>query len=88
MPVMGSLSPTHLAIFGAIGLYLLSILRWRARTGGRPLPPGPKRLPIVGNMFNMPRSRQWLGYRDLSRELGERRRSWLKAQKSIVDPAR
>ncbi|KAI1782834.1 cytochrome P450 [Ganoderma leucocontextum] len=54
-----------------IVLYLRSIARWRARTCGRPLPPGPNRLPIVGNMFNMPRSRQWLGYRDLSRELGD-----------------
>ncbi|KAI1792486.1 cytochrome P450 [Ganoderma leucocontextum] len=54
-----------------IVLYFRSIARWRARTCGRPLPPGPKRLPIVGNLFNMPRSKQWLGYRDLSHELGD-----------------
>ena len=35
-------------------LYLRSFLSWRARTKGVPLPPGPKPLPFVGNMFNMP----------------------------------
>ncbi|KAM5536777.1 hypothetical protein V8D89_009495 [Ganoderma adspersum] len=61
----------QLAVVFLVVFYLWSIRHWRARTRGRPLPPGPKRLPIVGNMFNMPRSRQWVGYRDLSRELGD-----------------
>lgn len=61
----------QLAVAFLVVLYLRSIARWRARTCGRPLPPGPKPLPIVGNMFDMPRSRQWVGYRDLSRELGK-----------------
>ncbi len=62
----------QLVIALSVALYLRSIARWRARSCGRPLPPGPRRLPIVGNMFDMPRSRQWVGYRDLSHELGKR----------------
>ncbi|KAM5536769.1 hypothetical protein V8D89_009487 [Ganoderma adspersum] len=68
---MGLLFPAQLVLSIAILFYLLSIARWRARTRGRSLPPGPIRLPIVGNMLNIPRSRQWVGYRDLSHELGD-----------------
>ncbi|PIL29427.1 cytochrome P450 [Ganoderma sinense ZZ0214-1] len=65
------LFPVQVVVSVTTVLYLLSIARWRARSRGLPLPPGPRRLPIVGNMFNTPRSRQWIGYRDLSRELGD-----------------
>ncbi|TBU63516.1 O-methylsterigmatocystin oxidoreductase [Dichomitus squalens] len=51
--------------------YVRSSTQWRARTLGRPLPPGPKTLPILGNMFNMPRVRPWIVYRDLSHVLGD-----------------
>ncbi len=64
-------------------LYFRSIARWRARTCGRPLPPGPKRLPIIGNMFNIPRLKQWVGYRDLSRQLGKRGHSIPRTYKFI-----
>ena len=66
------LALVQLIVVVLIVLYLKSVAQWRARTRGLPLPPGPRRLPIVGNMFDLPRSRQWVGYRDLSRELGER----------------
>lgn len=75
----GFLFPVELVVSMAVVLYLLSVARWRARARGRPLPPGPRRLPIVGNMFNMPRSRQWLAFRDLGHDLGKQLsvlRSW------------
>ncbi|KAJ7458888.1 cytochrome P450 [Mycena latifolia] len=33
-----------------------------------PLPPGPKKLPLVGNMFQVPSDRMWEVYRDWSKE--------------------
>ena len=42
------------------------------RTGKRrlPYPPGPKPLPIVGNLFSMPSQEEWLTYRKWSEESG------------------
>ena len=51
--------------------YVRSLLAWRARSRGVPLPPGPKRLPFFGNMFNMPASQAWIAHRDLSAVYGE-----------------
>ncbi|KAI0763593.1 cytochrome P450 [Trametes elegans] len=58
----------------AIALYLGSTARWRrwrARTRGRPLPPGPRRLPVLGNMLSIPTWKPWLGFRDISARYGE-----------------
>jgi hypothetical protein len=39
-------------------------------TGRRclPFPPGPKRLPIVGNLFNMPSREEWVTYMNWSKD--------------------
>ncbi|KZT68589.1 cytochrome P450 [Daedalea quercina L-15889] len=34
----------------------------------RPLPPGPKGLPLLGNIYDVPKSREWLAYQHWSRE--------------------
>ncbi|KAK0497944.1 hypothetical protein EDD18DRAFT_1351773 [Armillaria luteobubalina] len=34
------------------------------------LPPGPKGLPIIGNIYNIPRKFEWVTYRELSRHYG------------------
>ena len=52
-------------------LYVRSIVRWRARSRGRPLPPGPPSLPVVGNLFNIPGERAWFAFRDLTTQYGE-----------------
>nr|VWO95115.1 N/A [Ganoderma boninense] len=41
-----------------------------ARSAGRPLPPGPPGIPILGNLFALPRISPWIGYRELSRKYG------------------
>ena len=52
-------------------VYLQSAINWRRRSQGRPLPPGPKALPLVGNIHNAPKFRPWEGYRDLCTQYGE-----------------
>ncbi|KAI0657604.1 O-methylsterigmatocystin oxidoreductase [Cubamyces menziesii] len=44
----------------------------RARRRGLSLPPGPKRWPLFGNLFNAPSSwKPWLGYRKLTAQYGD-----------------
>ena len=50
---------------------LLRSISWGARKKGRPLPPGPRGLPILGNVLDMPQSKAWYGFRDLSSLYGE-----------------
>ena len=44
---------------------------FKVRSGGKPLPPGPRRLPLIGNMLDIPREQPWLGYKKLSQQYGE-----------------
>ena len=73
------LVPAQLVVAVSAILHLWSVAQWRAHTRGLPLSPGPRRLPVVGNMFDLLRSRQWVGYRDLSRELGEQACTFLQS---------
>ena len=49
---------------------LLLVLRFRSRRGYSKLPPGPKGIPILGNVFQVPSSMPWFRYTELSKEHG------------------
>ena len=53
-------------------LYLHSVIKWRRRARGLPFPPGPRPLPLVGNMFSVPTVKVWEGYRALAAKYGKR----------------
>ena len=44
-------------------------IRSHRKTTSR-LPPGPKPLPIVGNILDIPRDPQWMGYASLAKKYG------------------
>ena len=54
-----------------VSYYFYAVKDWEERSRGRPLPPGPHRLPIVGNLFNAPTAKPWYGYRDLCAQYGK-----------------
>ncbi|KAJ5721393.1 uncharacterized protein N7483_009327 [Penicillium malachiteum] len=58
---------TYLILGLLIGFYFL---KRRKSTSSLPLPPGPKPLPIIGNVHQAPKSHGWQTYREWSEEYG------------------
>ncbi|KAH9038276.1 cytochrome P450 [Lactarius hengduanensis] len=54
-------------LVGFSGVALLVIRSSKRRL---PYPPGPKRLPVVGNLLDMPSQEEWVAYRKWSEKLG------------------
>ena len=51
-------------------LFGLTLYIWYLGKKQLPYPPGPKRFPIVGNLFSMPSEEEWVTYRKWSDEFG------------------
>lgn len=51
-----------------VGLYFVKKILWKGNT--TPFPPGPKPLPILGNMLDMPSVKPWLVFSDWSNKFG------------------
>lgn len=43
----------------------------RLRDTSRSLPPGPKPLPLIGNILDLPRAKAWLGYHEMCKQYGK-----------------
>ena len=53
-----------------VGFTSLAILRLRKGRRRLPYPPGPRRLPILGNLFSMPSQEEWITYQKWSKDCG------------------
>ena len=61
------LKADYLAIFVLLVLTVFIHVKIRKRST-LPLPPGPKKLPLLGNIFDLPTSYEWLTYAKLCKE--------------------
>ncbi|KAF8266320.1 cytochrome P450 [Lactarius quietus] len=63
---------TIIDLFGLISFFVsLSSIRYYRRRRGFLYPPGPRPLPLVGNILDVPTSFSWLTYTELSRKYGD-----------------
>ncbi|KAJ5671879.1 hypothetical protein N7507_001006 [Penicillium longicatenatum] len=61
---------SYMVIFGLLIGFYLAKRRKSISTPSLPLPPGPKPLPLIGNVHQAPKSHGWRTYREWSEEYG------------------
>jgi hypothetical protein len=65
---MSPFSPYLEAFLAVTGSMIL--LAMAANKSPVPLPPGPRRLPLLGNLLNMPSSQEWLTFAQWGKKYG------------------
>ena len=50
--------------------YVVSLVKWRRRSRGYPMPPGPKSLPYIGNIVHMRKPELWKAHKELCKQYG------------------
>ncbi|TFY83864.1 hypothetical protein EWM64_g140 [Hericium alpestre] len=63
-----NVSVSHVALALAA---IFVVRRLLVRRGHGPLPPGPRGLPVIGNVLDIPNERQWLTYSEWGRRWGD-----------------
>ena len=81
----------HLSLFTAIDsvilsvfLYTLVAFRDHRRRRGLPYPPGPTSLPVIGNLWDLPKLSSWSAYADMSKKYGK---AWPTLRVSSLKPS-
>jgi hypothetical protein len=69
MTLFDTLAP-YIGAVVAVSLTYAALKRQAVRTR-LPLPPGPKPLPIIGNLLDIPREKEWLTYLDWNKRYGD-----------------
>lgn len=61
---------TNIAL-ALIFVVFASVYLARRKARASPFPPGPPGRPLIGNVFDMPRSNEWIKYNEWCREYSE-----------------
>lgn len=63
----------------AVAVSCIAYVLWRHAVGTArisKLPPGPRRLPLLGNLFDLPRHTPWLTFQRRAKQYGAESRDW------------
>jgi hypothetical protein len=69
MPVVSLMLALDILVF-VISIAAFFAIRDYQRRRGLPYPPGPRPLPLIGNLLDVPKESSWLAYTQLSKKHG------------------